>query len=85
MPSILGANTLSSGGYTVDNSCRFDGTAAYLNRTQGTSTNLTTEESLKTSNLKVKSKMLTDKKKLTKIRKRMNRKNSRSKNCLKIM
>jgi hypothetical protein len=38
--TILPANSVT-GGYDVANSCRFDGTAAYLNRTQGTSTNLT--------------------------------------------
>jgi hypothetical protein len=41
MSLIIPANTLASGGFAVDNSCRFDGTADYLNRTQGTSTNLT--------------------------------------------
>ena len=42
MSLIIPANSASAaGGYAVDNSCRFNGTAAYLNRTQGTSTNLT--------------------------------------------
>ena len=41
MSIIIPANSAVGGGYAVDNSCRFDGTAAYLNRTQGTSTNLT--------------------------------------------
>jgi hypothetical protein len=37
MPLILGANTLSAGGYEVDNSLRFnDGSSDYLSRTQGT-------------------------------------------------
>jgi hypothetical protein len=36
MPFILGANTLSTGGYAVDNSCRFDdGSSDYLSRTPG--------------------------------------------------
>jgi hypothetical protein len=36
MPFILGANTLSAGGYAVDNSCRFDdGSSDYLSRTPG--------------------------------------------------
>ena len=38
MPSILGANTLSSGGYTVDNSCRFDNNA-YMQSANTNSTN----------------------------------------------
>ena len=38
MPSILGANTLSSGGYTVDNSCRFDNNA-YMQSGNTNSTN----------------------------------------------
>ena len=41
MSIIIPANSAVAGGYDVENSCRFDGTAAYLNRTQGTSTNLT--------------------------------------------
>jgi hypothetical protein len=37
MPLILGANTLSAGGYEVDNSLRFNsGSSDYLSRTQGT-------------------------------------------------
>ena len=32
MPSILGANTLSSGGYTVDNSMRFNGSDSVMQR-----------------------------------------------------
>jgi hypothetical protein len=40
MPLILGANTLSVGGYEVDNSLRFNsGSSDYLNRTLGTATN----------------------------------------------
>ena len=40
MPLIFPSNTLSAGGYTVDNSCRFDsGSSAYLSRTLGTPTN----------------------------------------------
>ena len=36
MPLILGANTLTAGGYAVDNSCRFDdGSSDYLSRTPG--------------------------------------------------
>jgi hypothetical protein len=36
MPFILGANTLTAGGYAVDNSCRFDdGSSDYLSRTPG--------------------------------------------------
>ena len=38
MPTILGANTLSSG-YDVANSVRFDGSSAYMNKTFGTPTN----------------------------------------------
>jgi hypothetical protein len=39
MPLILGANTLTAGGYEVDNSLRFNsGSSDYLNRTSGTST-----------------------------------------------
>ena len=30
MPSILGANTLSSGAYSVDNGIRFDGTSSHM-------------------------------------------------------
>ena len=33
MPIIIPANTLASGGFEVDNSCRFDGTSAYLHKT----------------------------------------------------
>jgi len=33
MPFIIPANTLASGGFEVDNSCRFDGTSAYLHKT----------------------------------------------------
>ena len=41
MPTILGANTLSSG-FDVANSCRFnDGDSAFLSKTQGTGTNTT--------------------------------------------
>jgi hypothetical protein len=36
MPLILGANSLSGGGYEVDNSLRFnDGSSDYLTRTFG--------------------------------------------------
>jgi hypothetical protein len=36
MPLILGANTLSAGGYEVDNSLRFNsGSTEYLQRTPG--------------------------------------------------
>ena len=38
MAIILPANTLAAGGYTVDNSCRFNGDA-YLHKTVGTPTN----------------------------------------------
>ena len=38
MPLIFPSNTLS-GGYTVANSCRFDGTSAYMGLTLGTPTN----------------------------------------------
>ena len=39
MPLILGANTLTAGGYEVDNSLRFEPSSSdYLNRTSGTST-----------------------------------------------
>ena len=40
MSLIIPANTLASGGYQVANSCRFDGTSAYLSRTQGTPTDV---------------------------------------------
>jgi hypothetical protein len=40
MSLIIPANTLSSGGYAVDNSCRFNsGSSDYLNKTLGTPTN----------------------------------------------
>ena len=40
MPLILGANTLTAGGYAVDNSCRFDdGSSDYLSRTPGVAGN----------------------------------------------
>ena len=40
MSLIIPANTLASGGYAVDNSCRFnDGSSDYLNKTLGTATN----------------------------------------------
>ena len=39
MAIILPANTLAAGGYDVENSCRFDGSADYLHRTLGTPTN----------------------------------------------
>ena len=40
MAIILPANTLAAGGYTVDNSCRFnDADSSYMNFTQGTPTN----------------------------------------------
>ena len=35
MPSILGANTLSSGAYSVDNGIRFDGSSSYMTMTPG--------------------------------------------------
>ena len=35
MPSILGANTLSSGAYSVDNGIRFDGTSSHMTFTPG--------------------------------------------------
>jgi hypothetical protein len=39
MPLILGANSLTGGGYEIDNSLRFNrGSSDYLNRTPGTST-----------------------------------------------
>jgi hypothetical protein len=39
MPLIIPSNSISDGGYVVDNSCRFDdGSSDYLNRTQGTPT-----------------------------------------------
>jgi hypothetical protein len=37
MSLIIPANTLASGGYAVDNSCRFDGVDSYLNITSGSS------------------------------------------------
>jgi hypothetical protein len=43
MPLILGANTLSAGGYEVDNSLRFNsGSTEYLQRTPGSAGSLTT-------------------------------------------
>ena len=40
MPLILGANTLSAGGYEIDNSLRFNsGSSDYLSRTPATTTN----------------------------------------------
>jgi hypothetical protein len=40
MPLILGANTLTAGGYEVDNSLRFDdGSSDYLNRTPASASN----------------------------------------------
>jgi hypothetical protein len=40
MPLILGANTLSAGGYEVDNSLRFNrGSSDYLSRTPASSGN----------------------------------------------
>ena len=36
---ILPANTLSSGGFEVANSCRFDGTSAYLHKSTSSGTN----------------------------------------------
>jgi hypothetical protein len=39
MPLILGANSLTGGGYEIDNSLRFEPSSSdYLNRTSGTST-----------------------------------------------
>jgi hypothetical protein len=40
MSLIIPANTLASGGFAVDNSCRFNsGSSDYLTRTLGTPTN----------------------------------------------
>jgi len=35
MSIIIPANTLAAGGFNVDNSCRFDGTSAYMSKTPG--------------------------------------------------
>ena len=42
MAIIIPANTLASGGYAVDNSCRFDGSSAYMHKTPGGAGNLRT-------------------------------------------
>jgi len=38
MPLIFPSNTLSAGGFSVDNSCRFDGSSAYMTKTMSTPT-----------------------------------------------
>ena len=38
MPLIIPANTLATGAYTVANSCRFDGSSAYMSRSTGVTT-----------------------------------------------
>jgi hypothetical protein len=56
MPLILGANTLSAGGYEVDNSLRFNsGSSDYLSRTPASASNRKTwtySTWIKLSNLK---------------------------------
>ena len=39
MPLIIPSNSISAGGFVIDNSLRFDGSSDYLNRTFGTATN----------------------------------------------
>jgi len=39
MPLIIPSNSISAGGYEVDNSLRFDGSGDYMYRTMGTATN----------------------------------------------
>ena len=39
MATVLGANTLASGGYEVDNSVRLDGASSFMTKTMGTPTN----------------------------------------------
>ena len=36
---ILGTNSIKDTGYSVANSCRFDGSSAYMSKTMGTATN----------------------------------------------